>query len=105
MSEHQDDLPRGRRLTRALSTFATLSLLYVGLYFLLVTTDEGRININSGRNHRVARYRVGDKVAAAIFAPIHQLDRKLRPDTWTPKVPWPVDLESSEEVGQLQSEN
>ena len=55
--------------------------LYVCSYYCLVY----ELTLPGGRPPRQlsAWYRVGGDFSAAIFAPIHALDRKLRPDYWT----------------------
>ncbi len=38
-----------------------------------------------------AEYRFGGRAAEIVFTPIHQMDRRLRPDVWTfepPLIQW-----------------
>jgi hypothetical protein len=52
-----------------------LPVIYVGGYLALLHPEERAIG-------RDAYYRVGGKSAAWVFYPLHQIDRRLRPDYW-----------------------
>lgn len=76
----------------ALATVVVLLLLYVGLYFSLVTVRPTAGPAfrpgEFGAARRSANYRFGGELAASVFAPIHHLDAEyFRRGTW-----WEVSL-------------
>ena len=73
-----------------LTTFWVLGLLvlYLGSYFLTVEAAvwlPGRMK-DGGMNYRPAYFGMRTNVSwiHAIFRPIHEVDRRLRPDMWNP---------------------
>jgi hypothetical protein len=77
-----------RELGWAIAVIVVPMALYAGAYFATVE----RVVVNDwtkpetvrfwGPKHTVARYRVAQEWSAAIFGPMHQLDRKMRPEFW-----------------------
>jgi hypothetical protein len=64
-----------------------LPLLYVGSYFAMVVPDGifiGTIKVDYVRQPVISHYRTGGDIAAAVFWPLEQIDRKLRPGAWGP---------------------
>lgn len=57
-----------------------LPLLYVGSYLALVSPLT--MKVGAGGIIYFTNYRVGDEVAAGVFWPLEQLDRKARPGYW-----------------------
>lgn len=57
----------------------TLLPLYVGSYLALVE-PEGIVL--KGGESRITHYRFGGRAATAIFWPIEQVDRNVRPRDW-----------------------
>ena len=60
-----------------------LPVLYVGAYVAIVKPTgqlRGDPFFDAGHD-----YRWGGKTAAAVFWPIEQVDRRLRPGTWEPE--------------------
>jgi hypothetical protein len=74
----------GKRLTIALAMLASLPILYVGSYLVLVQAERPFSVINGpGRLPRLVGYRIGGTIAEHVFAPIHAVDKQLRKDYWT----------------------
>jgi hypothetical protein len=67
----------GRYLTAALAALALLPVVYVAAYLALVEPME--LLWSRGR---FATYRYGGETAKQFFAPIHHVDRYLRPALW-----------------------
>ena len=73
-------------MTYAFGFVMVLTLLYVAGYYVLVTKDTicqtkflgGGKELDTFQPY----YRVGDEWAKTIFSPIHDADRKVRPDYW-----------------------
>jgi hypothetical protein len=62
-----------------------LPVLYVGSYLALVTpggTAVGSIKINYVPYPVIDHYRAGGDISGAIFWPLEQIDRKVRPGAW-----------------------
>lgn len=70
----------GRYLTIALALLALLPVVYVGAYYALVEPME--LLWIRGGSLRIAHYRCGGETAKHIFAPVHHIDRLLRPRLW-----------------------
>ncbi len=58
--------------------------LYAASYLLLLNpifcVTEGHLGLGNG--YHEADYRFGGEASQIIFAPIHSLDRMIRPDYW-----------------------
>jgi len=65
----------GKRITIALGILALLPAIYVAAYFALV-----EVKATWGPRLLIPGYKCGAPVE--FFAPIHEIDRKLRPGTW-----------------------
>jgi hypothetical protein len=65
-----------------------LPVLYVGSYLAIVVPGgrwvEDRTDVSGIREQK---YRFGDKIAEAVFWPLEQIDRKMRPDAWESSIP------------------
>lgn len=62
-----------------------LPVLYVGSYFALVVPSGirvGTIKINWIPQPIIDHYRIGGDIAAAVFWPLEQIDRNVRPGAW-----------------------
>ena len=70
----------GRNATLTLAAIALLPLLYVGAYLALVQRTEERLGY-TGR-FRFPYYRVGGETAKRIFAPLHEVDQRVRKRYW-----------------------
>ena len=88
------------RLAIAAALFVP-ALLYIVSYFCVVQVQQRprlRIVTVSGQTQfRIAlapTYRFGGATASSIYGPLHTLDRKLRPNTWS------VPLPSMQQTGQ-----
>jgi hypothetical protein len=74
------------KLARRIGTSILIALglspfLYVGSYYALV--DSLAICVSGiGPWQIPPTYRVGGDTAKSLFAPIHEFDRKIRPDHW-----------------------
>lgn len=71
--------------TLALGVLLTLAIAaYVGGYVVLVNPDRDAIAATPGTVLvlKSPDYLLGGNVAACVFWPLEQLDRRLRPDTW-----------------------
>ena len=83
----------------AIAVVVAVCLLYGGAYLALVEVVEredlrGAMRRPGDRHDLpgtpreispptcVARYRIGNDWAKAFFSPIHELDRRVRPDYW-----------------------
>jgi hypothetical protein len=88
-------------MTRAVNLAAPLTalgllllpaLLYVGAYAALVTHEDRGILYAGGcfvpNAIREVKYRFGGDAAAALFRPMHLLDRQLRPEHWRSGEAW-----------------
>ena len=64
--------------------------LYVGAYYANATTSGAMWFADAGRMVCPdPRYRVCESVSNSVFAPLHAIDRRLRPDVWSrPVDPW-----------------
>lgn len=61
-----------------------LMLAYVGSYFALVTPGGYVVeHDNAGTFEWPQHYRAFEKVAAKIFRPFAEIDRMVRPDSWS----------------------
>ena len=67
----------GRYLMIAVALLALLAVLYAGAYYALVEPVE-LLWSRGGFAH----YRYGGEMAKHLFAPVHHLDRLLRPRLW-----------------------
>ena len=84
------------RLSSALIVAAALCVLvaiYAGSYLVIVTPKrtvtrmfdtEGLADVVTPEVY--PEYRIGGAVAPCLFWPAHELDRQVRPGTWTPNV-------------------
>jgi hypothetical protein len=54
----------------------TLPILYLGTYLALIDPGFGKVH----------PYRLGSGYSSAVFWPLEQLDRRIRPDAW--RNPW-----------------
>ena len=70
----------GHYATAVLFALALIPLLYVTAYYAWVE-PMGAV---SGPVLVVPRYAVGGDVAVKVFAPVHAIDRMLRPAHWRP---------------------
>jgi len=83
---------------RVLCCLLAVTIAYVGSYYCLVqaqwkkTLNSGVVQIRFGRmstdsasivGEVLPTYRVGGGCAASVYSPLHELDRRLRPSTWT----------------------
>lgn len=66
-----------------------LLCVYCGAYFAIVdpggipvSDDPGRTILDKSFEFHVEYYRCGGQVAAVVFWPAEQIDRRLRPITW-----------------------
>jgi hypothetical protein len=79
----------------AIAVVATFCLAYCGAYLTLVEFDEREDLLRAMRRigdpHSLpewsspgwpAAYRIGGDWSKALFAPINELDRRIRPDYW-----------------------
>jgi hypothetical protein len=71
-----------RRLCVALLLVLLIPLLYVASYALQVEAKSPGFMCGIGPWPRYPEYRVGGKVAEMFFAPIHKLDKQIRPQHW-----------------------
>jgi hypothetical protein len=62
-----------KELAYAVAFVALLAGLYIGSYYAIVEPNS------------TPEYRFGGVAAEAIFAPWHQVDRRMRPESWRPK--------------------
>jgi hypothetical protein len=71
----------------ALAVFSVLTLLglYVGAYYSMVQAAPG-ITSNS-RNPHYGPWLQFNSATSRIFWSIHQIDRQLRPQVWSPPAP------------------
>ena len=61
-----------------------LPVLYVGSYCAMVTPEADWL-VSEGVNlYRVSGYRSPSRYCAAVFWPLEQIDRKVRPGAWEP---------------------
>ena len=105
--------PRLRRWRRTIgATLLVPSLLYVVSYYCVVqvrqlTTFRGALVVTtvSGQPKVILAleptYRFGGAIASSIYRPLHTLDRKLRPDTWS----IPVTLQTLQPMQQAGQSN
>lgn len=65
-------------------TILVACFLYVGSYLALLTPEDTWLSQDSGYQYidRTETYRLESQIVERIFAPLHQLDRKLRPGFW-----------------------
>jgi hypothetical protein len=61
-----------------IAAIALLLMIYVGSYFALVQQGPVRSNWHECR----AEYRLGGTAATYFFAPVHDVDRRLRRWVW-----------------------
>jgi hypothetical protein len=66
-----------REIGYAIGFVVLMAALYVGAYYGMVTKEQ----FGRGRNF-VVDYRIGGEWAESFFAPMHQIDREIRPATW-----------------------
>jgi hypothetical protein len=80
-----------RELGYALGFIVLLAALYVGAYYALSEREDRTYLMVMRHIERMERtapkvsmvnYRYGGELAVAFFAPIHEVDRKFRPDWW-----------------------
>ena len=67
------------------ATFLVGSGLYVALYYVSCSPSGGIINAN-GKWYRAPRYTPDFQLMEVVFAPVHVLDRRIRPDTWASNI-------------------
>jgi hypothetical protein len=63
---------------------ALVIVAYVGNYVILVNPDKDAVAASKGTVLILESpdYLLGGDIAACVFWPLEQLDRRLRPDTW-----------------------
>src|SRR5262245_50837432 len=66
--------------------------LYVGSYLLLVEQRPLRFMSGPGPWPHVLHYRIGGCLAEYAYAPLHRLDRQIRPTYWQGCVVVPADM-------------
>jgi hypothetical protein len=69
-----------KNLGYAVGCGALLAALYAGVYYALVERID--YQLIAGFQSHVVRYRIGEEWSESIFAPMHDLDRKIRPGWW-----------------------
>jgi hypothetical protein len=75
-----------KRLTIGLAVLAALSFLYAGSYLVLVKAERPFNVALSGAGPFAIRkptYRWGGSIAAAVFFPLFEVDKQIRPKYWT----------------------
>ena len=88
---------RNVTLRKCLYVMVVLAAIYVGSYFAMV--EKGEILINpaaavaeafraqaeaNGARSPWPEYRLRQEWVYSVYAPIHEIDRKLRPGFWSP---------------------
>lgn len=59
--------------------------VYVWAYASMVHPDSVKVGLDEqGRFQTWAEYPLGGEVARHLFAPVHAIDRRVRPEVWTP---------------------
>jgi hypothetical protein len=75
-----------RELGYAIGFLVVLSASYVVAYCALVDRTELGVECILGGQFVLVRYRFGGSSAESFFAPMHKLDRRLRPECWKNEV-------------------
>jgi hypothetical protein len=74
---------KGHAVPATIGVLLLLLALYVGSYFALVKTSVSPlVSVNGVPTPYVPRYRFGGPPVYIIYAPIHWVDRRMRPDYW-----------------------
>jgi hypothetical protein len=76
-----------RELGYAIAFLIVVATLYAGAYFAMVERTEFRFTgsplaFPSGDEYSFVEYRFGGDAAQSFFAPMHAVDRLLRPKLW-----------------------
>ena len=61
-------------------------VLYVGSYLALVEPGPGFIVTMNGKQVYSGPYRKGEEWSDRVFWPLEQIDRRLRPAAWEPRL-------------------
>jgi hypothetical protein len=87
-----DKQPQSRAPLIIAIVLLLLPVLYVGSYFAMVVPGGRYVLREPDKNEFVfghlqqkVHYRVAHEVAARIFWPLEQIDRKVRPGAWVQK--------------------
>ncbi len=85
-----DKPPQSRAPVILAIVLLLLPVLYVGSYFALVVPRGRVVWHGSGTRMYLCNYRIDNqKLAAAFFWPLEQIDRKVRPGAWERANPFP----------------
>lgn len=77
-----------RPMSPVLSIAVTLAVLlgiYLGAYYTIVKPIMGEAHYADHRKYSFGDFMEADNRWRRFFAPIHWVDRKLRPNVWGPK--------------------
>ena len=77
-----------RELGCAIGFIVLVAALYAGAYYTMVERCEfGSSPVPElGRPWCYVQYRVGGNRAVAFFNPMHEIDRRIRPEWWWPEI-------------------
>lgn len=77
-----------RETMYAAAGLVLLIAIYVGSYFVMIVPDAAAVD--AGFQFTIPVYRFGGESAHAFYQPVHEIDRRMRPERWRPILASPL---------------